>query len=97
MPDGRGILISPDNFMFIGHFKQGRSEGSGMGIYSNGIVSVGTFRNTKKHGNFTLHFPTGEFVTATYVDNDLVKNSNDFRIWAKPKTCFCSDYNWSRK
>ena len=45
MPDGKGTLTDSDGTKFIGEWKNGKKDGSGTYIFTNGKTKQGIFKD----------------------------------------------------
>jgi hypothetical protein len=65
MPNGRGIQVIVKEGIFIGNFVQGTANGIGLIVSANGNVSIGNFKNNKRHGKFEINFREENLPTQT--------------------------------
>ena len=69
----KGILTSPNDFEYMGEFKNGKMHGLGVITYADGTQYVGEFKNGTIHGqgvNISADGDkyVGEFKNGTYVE-----------------------------
>ena len=68
IPNGVGILTSPNGSKYIGEFKGGRPNGQGKDIFPDGSKGIGEFREGRpwnithrdKNGNIIVKFVNGK-------------------------------------
>jgi len=53
--NGKGKMTWPDQSSFEGTFKNGKANGNGVELMSNGDKFIGQFQNDLKHGTGIYH------------------------------------------
>ena len=61
--DGRGITITIERDVEIGHYKDGFTEGEYMRILKNGNKEIGCLMNGKQHGKLSMIYYNGTGTT----------------------------------
>ena len=58
-PDGYGIEINPDGFIYKGKFREGKWDGKGTFYYPDGRKYVGEWKDGMRDGQGTLKYTDG--------------------------------------
>jgi len=54
LPDGRGIVIIPNQSVCFGHFTANKKNGKSFGVYKDGVTEKGNHVNDERHGVFAF-------------------------------------------
>ena len=71
VPNGVGILISPNGSKYIGEFKDGRPNGRGKDSLPDGTNHVGEYKDGLRHGQGTYTWSNGNKYVGEYKDDEM--------------------------
>ena len=75
VPNGVGILTSPNGSKYIGKFKDGKPNGQGTQTYPDGRKYVGGWKDGEKHGQGTVTRTDGMKFVGEWSDNKILRGT----------------------